>query len=524
MKNKRWIALLLVVCMCVSVLAGCGNKTTAEKSDVQGEEGLEYVKLKVISVGDPDEKTADVFLENVNKMLLRDLNCELEIEYYSWADWQTKYPLTFASGEKFDFIYSATWCFYADQALKGGYYELTEEEIQTYMPKTWEAVGAEGFKQTKIDGKIYMIPSSTSGYSDYTVYHVRGDWMAEAGLEDIASAEDMEKYLDAVIANHPEANVVNMNNIKSGIMGTRYAMNMLGDDNDFPMISETHLPMLGGPIATLWVPAIWDYTDSSALKLVDEETADAYYLKVFNKSKELLKKGYWSSDCLSNSTSDEVYYVAGNGATTINGYNPIPKHLEPLAAEVPEADPRTVRFVNSPIYKTPLTNNGISISATSENVERAMMVIEKLGYDQEYFDLLFYGIEGIHYNFDENGALVKVENPEYTWNEPTYMGFQNTTQREVPCAFESHAKLGEWAKENSITPEITYFNFDPAPVETEFAACTALIDQYLPILSTGLAEDVEATYYEWKEALKIAGVDTVLEEYRRQAQAFFDTL
>ena len=39
-----------------------------------------------------------------------------------------------------------------------------------------------------------------------------------------------------------------------------------------------------------------------------------------------------------------------------------------------------------------------------------------------------------------------------------------------------------------------------------------------------MAEDVEATYKEWKEAIKAAGIDAVKEEYLKQAQEYVDSL
>lgn len=56
------------------------------------------------------------------------------------------------------------------------------------------------------------------------------------------------------------------------------------------------------------------------------------------------------------------------------------------------------------------------------------------------------------------------------------------------------------------------------------AAITALVQQYQPILCTGVTEDVEATYNEWKAALDAAGLETVKEEYLRQAQEYVNSL
>ena len=539
---KGRIGLMLAVML---VVAGCGSTNTTEtpsdsiaseavaqtESSSEAEtkkEELEYVKLKGITIGDPGE-AADIWLEKTNEMLLRDLNCELEIEYISWSGWRDKYPLVFASGEAFDFIYTANWAYYADQAMKGAFYGLTEEDLQTYMPKTWEAVG-DRWNQTKVGGIIYMVPQSESGLTDdNTCFGVRGDLMKEAGLEDITSPEDMEVYLDYVVANHPELNVVNITSQGNGLWGVYMAQNMLGNENEYPMVSDEYGVGIANGFSSFVTPYIWDCTDPSELKLVDEETADAYNIKLYSKSTELRKKGYWSSDCLSSTTNIEEYYQAGNGAVVLRQLSNVSGFNNELVKVAPASDPRIVRWVDCPLREIPVTNNGIGIHATTEHPERVMMVLEKLGYDQEYVDLLNYGIEGIHYTLDPEGRVSIIAEPEYNWNAPLSMGLptickRETAYEEITNSLEDYMELKEWAKENSITPKLLTFNFDNSPVATEFASVTAVNSQYVPVLSTGMADDVEATYYEWKAALEAAGMDTVVEEYLRQAQEYLNSL
>lgn len=538
MKRKHVQRLGGLVLAVMLIVTGCGSKNTAETS-LQSSAGesalsetfsetneLDYVKLKGISLGDPGE-SSDVFLEKVNEMLLRDLNCELEMEYISWSGWRDKYPLVFASGESFDFIYTSNWAFYADQAMKGAFYELTEEELQTYMPRTWEAVG-DRWIQTKIGGKIYMIPQAESNVDDSTCFGVRGDLMKEAGLENITSTEDMEVYLDYVVANHPELNVINITSQGNGLWGVYMAKSMLDEDDEYPYVSnEYQLGITNG--FGVNATAIMDYSDTSAIKWVDEETADAYNLKIYNKSKELQQKGYWSGDCLSSTTNIEEYYQTGNGATVLRQLGNVALYNNELLKVKPDSDPRIVRLVDCPMYESPAISNGIGIHATTEYPERVMMVLEKLGYDQGYYDLLKYGIEGIHYTFNEDGKIITIENPEYQWSEPTQMGFSTPCNRkaayeEISNTIADQMELEEYAKGNSITPLIATFNFDNSSVATEYASVAAVNSQYLPVLSTGVADNVEATYYEWKEALESAGVDVILEEYRRQAQEYMNSL
>ena len=55
----------------------------------------------------------------LNARLKKDLNASMEINYIGWGDFQAKYPLVLAAGEDIDWIYTANWSFYFQEAAKG---------------------------------------------------------------------------------------------------------------------------------------------------------------------------------------------------------------------------------------------------------------------------------------------------------------------------------------------------------------------------------------------------------------------
>ena len=48
----------------------------------------------------------------------------------------------------------------------------------------------------------------------------------------------------------------------------------------------------------------------------------------------------------------------------------------------------------------------IGISRTSKNPEKAFKFIELVNTDKDLYNLICFGIEGKHYNLDENGRVV----------------------------------------------------------------------------------------------------------------------
>ncbi len=94
----------------------------------------EQVELTMVLLGDEPARMDDV-LKEFNKLALEDLNCTLKIKYLDWGEYETKYPLMFSSGEKFDLAYAATWVDFANLAQKGAFMPL-EELLPVYCKES----------------------------------------------------------------------------------------------------------------------------------------------------------------------------------------------------------------------------------------------------------------------------------------------------------------------------------------------------------------------------------------------------
>ncbi|MFD2876494.1 hypothetical protein ACFTAO_11890 [Paenibacillus rhizoplanae] len=128
------------------------------------------VKLKMILLG-PQPGDYDKVFGELNTKLKEKINATVETEFLDWSDWTQKYPLKFAANEDFDLVYTANWAFYNDQALKGGFLELTDDMLTKYMPQTWEAMPKVNWQQAKVDGKLYMVPNNNVEVTDKVVLY-----------------------------------------------------------------------------------------------------------------------------------------------------------------------------------------------------------------------------------------------------------------------------------------------------------------------------------------------------------------
>ncbi len=515
---KKTLSLMLLVAMMSTLMVGCGAKkedttapvtekakeNTAEALEEVKAEELDYVKLKMYFLGGAPDDMDKVWGE-INAKLKEKVNAEVEPVILGWGDWADRYPLLFVSGEEWDMAYTANWAFYAQQAAKGGFLELTPEMLNQYAPMTMATLPEAAFNSTKVNGGSYMIPAN-SKWAIHEGVTIRGDLREKYGLPEIKTVEDLEKYMDAVLAN--ESNMIPLADVGSG--------------------TETIRPLLLTPqeqwfatdgIGTL----VFNYGKENELVTTPgyelEGTLD--YMK---KMVEWRKKGYWSRSALTYTGNLADQFKAGKGAVVISNLEAARSIWDDAKTNNPDWKIEYVDLTGGKrLPAGGFGGNGSAIHATSKNPERALMVLDLLGYDPEINYLLMQGIPGVHTNNVGTDEVRKIE-----VLSPTYGGsysqwcFDNFKTRPL-AAFEGYEALADSYFEDKITfhPGIG-MTFNPDNVKAEVAATTQVIEQYKPIINLGFGDDAEKTLNDYIKALKDAGIEKVDAELRAQLQAQFD--
>ena len=175
-------------------------ETTAAVPEETGVDTSKELKLNGYLLGAAPAGFNDV-MTKLNEKLKADLNCTMEINYIGWSDMQSKYPLILAAGEDVDWIFTAPWSFYPQQAAKGAFMEITPEILQKYMPKHWENVkDTSAMQEAMINGKVYMITTASPDKKVPTFLY-REDLRVKYGLPEIKKFSDIEPYLEAIKKN-----------------------------------------------------------------------------------------------------------------------------------------------------------------------------------------------------------------------------------------------------------------------------------------------------------------------------------
>lgn len=164
-----------------------------------------------------------------------------------------------------------------------------------------------------------------------------------------------------------------------------------------------------------------------------------------------------------------------------------------------------------------------AISSTAEDPETPLKFLNWLYSSDENHDLYHYGIEGVHYNRIDDTHIEMIcgddGQPLYdmgTWQTGyiPYMDYSVTDP-------QNHIDYMNYKAENYVVSPIAGFAFDPTPVATELTNLqTELMASIYPI-KMGLVP-YEENIDDAIAKLKAAGLDTYLEEYRTQFQAYLD--
>jgi len=508
--KKKILSMLICTIFMFTALGlfiGC-DEGAAKKED------LKPVSLVMWLVGDsvPDY---DAMLVELNKLIQRDLNATLKVNFTTWTDWKTKLRLVISSGEQVDLVHMAPWSIYDEQAKLGAFHAL-EDLGPKFAPVTWKSYSKEVLNQATVNGHVYMLPFRyTDPEGNGFIYRL--DLAEKYGLGKIKGIDDLEAYMKAVKENE-------------GII----PYNAGGFDNQ--VLSEAFAN---------WMPGWPDSADENLvvgqmnyIKVFQNDPENPFVLfehEAFKQSlrysRRFYENGYWSKNVLANNTDSREAFL--NGTSAITNLNPINANEEyrRLKAKNPDWEldwwSPYQNLTHPP--KSPANNNGMSIPISSADPERAMMLLEKLHQDQEYADLTTFGIRGKHWDLDKNGEIilpegVTADTTGFPWDRPCPWGWREEKFYRVgPTRLSSTwPVIKEWIQyiyDNGADKMFADFKFDKVPVEAEMAAIDSVKTQYLDPLIWGMV-DPEEGYKELIDKMYQAGLQKVKDEFAKQWQEY----
>ncbi|MBE7043267.1 MAG: extracellular solute-binding protein [Ruminococcaceae bacterium] len=472
--KKRIFALVLAVAMIATVLTGCGGTSETEyvKDDLSKEAHLVWVLAMEEPAAYPE------VIEEVNKYLKEKINATLEIQFIQPADYATKVNMMLASQESdWDLMFTSNWQNpYENNVLLGGYYDLKEmleketPELYKFFPDSyWEAL--------TLNGGIYAVPMNQ------VMYQQKGMWFKKETaekydlvekIENMANYEDMEEIYTTVHENEPEMIVAG---------GFQY-----------DLFEEVGTTVKGG-----FTIENGEVTDG-----LDEDKLNQYKL-----AREWYTKGFFPQEV---KFEEAPFLKMGKIFSRYNRQLPGADAKHRISYDWDVINKATNGMI---LRREDVQGALTAINRMSKNPARALKLLELMTTDQYLFNLMAYGIEGVHYTKDGN-RITPTENSYYVQE----FRIGNQFLAYLMPGYEE----GVWEETDKLNREAKVdenmgFVFDVTPVETEITNLNSATE-YSDSLGKGTAEDVEGTFQKHLEKRKAAGDQKVKEEIEMQYAAW----
>lgn len=506
-------AVMIAAFLGASLLTGCGGmgetgqageETRADGGTENKTDTSEHVVLTMYCIGDEGGIYAEEHIKKLNELLTEKINAEIDPVMVSWGDYATKLPMVWASGEAYDLTYISSWTNYFMEADKGAFMDITEL-FPAYAPLTYAEYEENSYLDTTtVNDKHYMVPTNSLNYTTF-FYNYREDLRKKYNCPEITDMETFEIYLDAVKQNEP------------GMVP--YANNAFEEFRYHTFLNEQDWSRPMDHANGFFVYDLKNPT--KVFNVVETPEYDAFV----RKTRDYYEKGYWSQSIMAETQATQEVFTAGQAASclaTIANSNAI---YRDISFQHPDWE---VKIFSSDLAsgmteRIPVTNDGMAIGAYSKNPERAMMFLELCYQDQEVYDILQNGIEGVTYEKDVK-SMTKWA-PE--GSDPNEIALKNLSMgirtEKYNLDFRGDSplvqKLEEQYEEVAVLPGLSGYAVQQDTIAAELAALKFVSDEYKIPLEKGVTDPGE-TLDILKQKLKDAGADRVMEEINSQIAAY----
>lgn len=281
-----------------------------------------------------------------------------------------------------DFTYSSAYYNFVEKKMILPLSDLMSEED---TPNLLRLFGCNLYKDLKIDGKYYFVPSPTQPTNH--ILYVRKDWLDRLGMSEPQTLEEFTEMLRAFTEDDPDRN---------------------GKKDTYGLAASKVFEWLNNFKPTFGVSPGWQKDKNSAWQL------DAFtqgYADFLSWLKGIYSKGYMKQEFyLYDDTDAENDFINGKaGCFFSNGDLKVGGVVSKLA----KVDKNAVLGVlampdgkgKGGYVGTGGWWGGWSIAYSAPEPLRLAKILDYLHSDEGQMTRL-YGLEGIHYTLDENGEIV----------------------------------------------------------------------------------------------------------------------
>ncbi|MEA4823366.1 MAG: ABC transporter substrate-binding protein [Clostridiaceae bacterium] len=456
--------------------------------------------------------------EWLNGYFKEKINATVEWQWTGWTDYNEKASAAINAGQPMDIMFTSQSTFpFAVWYQRGAFADLTDLLLE-YAPETYTSIPEYVWTAASVEGRIYAMPT----YKDMSVTMglIYNKTMAEElGVEEEllgmkwSVAKELDEFYykvkDLRDAAHSDWADIPLNE-------WRDTMHIYYEADNLASLAYTSIP--GTPSFTgdeyangtkvFNVYATDEYAD--AINLVTKWVTDGivpYDSKnwdtegVIKKSGKMFAKNTWGLVAV----DEDQYENYKQGL------------MQPAVAFTYTGYPQAVMQ---------------AISAASKNQERAMMLLNLVFSDPQVSTTLRFGVEGKGWNLVEKDGVKRAdfvgtynEVKENRNNDGFYLWYHAEQGNLFSCYLPMDqddnffANLDAMNASAAVSPNMG-FVFDSTNVDTEIAACAAVVAEYHNDLITGMVTNVAERIADFNTKLNANGAEKIIAEAQTQLDAW----
>lgn len=409
--------------------------------------------------------------------------------------------LHISSGQDWDMAYSVDWWNNYGEQVRNGYFADITDIVEELTPTLYESIPEMVWDGTRIDGQYYGVPI-LKDYAAEMFWQFDADLLDDLGIEVPYAMDDygdVEPILEAVHQAIQDGNPLTEN------YNYVFERQPLGTDSAFERISAAS--SVGLPFSAIGtdkaheIVFFWSHED---------------YLERLDYHYEWYQKGYLSPEIL---TQEEIPVYSGVKANQgFYGADAIWSSQDGYRQYIS-------RF-NGPTISTSTVTNLTVFNPNSDNLEYALMYTQYVNTDQLYRDMLRYGLEGTHYNYDDSGLVLRDQSKSrdylpWGFAQGSYALNSVEAAEGVDVDPDMWVKIFEIYEEEAVASDALGFSFDPSSVESQIVAVNSVTEKYRAGLNAGYSNPRETVPLMEAEA-DAAGLQDILDEAQRQLDTFLE--
>ncbi|MFS0636771.1 extracellular solute-binding protein [Mesobacillus foraminis] len=475
------------------LLAACSSDSEKASSQSQKYDPGSKLEVSWMAMLHTPSAPTDVVLDKIEEAT----NADIQFNWVPAASQEERMTAALASGELSDIVsLNLVSNSSVRQSLKSGMFWEVEKYLDDY--DNLKEISEETRTAASIEGKLYGVPFQKDIARSGLLF--RKDWLDNLGLKPPSTLDEVYEVARAFTEDDPDGNG------KNDTVG-------FGDRNELRYGSFKTLSSYFG------TPNEWAVNENGKFTAEFETQA---YKDTMEYSRKLYKNGYLDKDFAVTPKNDQMDKFAQGKTGIFTGLVGLTGLMNLAEGIQNEMEIIPVNKIKGPDgdYHIWSEDSGIggllafpkSEVKTEAELKRVLQFVNDL-MDKEVFMLMTGGIEGKHYEFDENGAYKILDNDAWQQDVQPFASSRPSDQKhQLKEADPNKQLMKEQIKENA-----EFAVFDPAfPLESPTASERGTELEKLIIDATIkyiMGEMDEKQFDEEVEKWKKSGGDSMRTEY-----------